>query len=260
MLRSLSTASTGMTAQQMNMDVIANNLANASTTGFKKSRGNFEDLMYEKVQTPGAETTSNSRLPTGTQVGMGAKTVSVEKVFNQGTFTQTSNSLDVAIEGRGFFKILKGSDEVYTRSGAFKMDKDGAVVDAQGNKLQPEITVPKTTVTITIDSGGTVTCTDATGKTVGTNNLRLYDFPNPAGLVSNGHNYFVASESSGDVTEGEPGSEQYGTLMQGYLEASNISVVEEMVNMIMSQRAYEANSKIIKTADEMLRMANNVQS
>lgn len=260
MLRSLNTAATGMTAQQMNMDVIANNLANASTTGYKKSRGNFEDLMYEKISTPGSETSTNSRIPTGIQVGMGAKTVSVEKVFNQGNFTQTSNSLDIAIEGKGFFKILRGSDEVYTRAGSFKLDKDSYVVDAQGNKVQPEINVPKTTTSITIDSGGVVTCTDSTGKTVATTNMRLYDFPNPSGLVSSGHNYFKASESSGDVVEGEPGTDQLGTLMQGYLEASNISVVEEMVNMIMSQRAYEANSKIIKTADEMLRMANNVQS
>lgn len=260
MLRSLNTASTGMTAQQMNMDVIANNLANSSTTGYKKSRGNFEDLMYEKVSTPGAETINNSRIPTGIQVGMGSKTVSVEKVFNQGNFTQTGNSLDMAIEGRGFFKVLRGSNEVYTRAGAFKLDKDANVVDAQGNKVQPEINIPKTTVTITIDSGGVVTCTDSTGKTVATSNMRMYDFPNPSGLVSSGHNYFVPSEASGDVTEGEPGSDQFGTVMQGYLESSNISVVEEMVNMIMSQRAYEANSKIIKTADEMLRMANNVQS
>jgi flagellar basal-body rod protein FlgG len=260
MLRSLNTASTGMMAQQINLDVIANNLANSSTTGFKKSRGNFEDLMYEGSSTPGAQTANNTVIPTGTQVGLGAKTVSVEKVFTQGTFSQTSNNLDMAIEGRGFFKVLRGTQECYTRSGAFTLDKDSYVVDAEGNKLQPEITIPKTTTTITIDSTGTVSCTDSTGKVVSTSNIKLSDFPNPSGLVSSGHNYFIASDASGDVSEGTPGSDQYGTLMQGYLENSNISVVEEMVNMIMSQRAYEANSKIIKTADEMLRMANNVQS
>lgn len=259
MIRSLSTAATGMSTQQMNMDVISHNLANANTTGFKKSRGNFEDLMYQDLVTPGAETSNNSKIPTGVQIGMGAKAVSVEKVFAQGNFTETSNELDFAVEGRGFFKILRGTQEVYTRAGNFKRDREGYVCDSGGNRVQPEISIPSTTTTLTVDSGGTVSAVDSTGKVVGTANLRLYDFPNPAGLVSVGHNYFIPSDASGDVTEGEPGTEQYGTVLQGYIETANINVVEEMVNMILSQRAYEANSKIIKSADEMLQMANNVK-
>lgn len=259
MIRSLATAATGMTAQQTNLDVIAHNLANANTTAFKRSRGNFEDLIYQTITTPGAETGNNSRIPTGIQIGMGAKTVSVEKIFEQGNFTQTNNQLDLAIEGRGFFKVLRGSTEVYTRAGSFKQDSEGFVVDAAGNRLQPEVSIPKKTVTINVDAAGTLSAVDAAGTVLGTSNIRLYDFPNPSGLVSAGHNYYVPSDASGDVTEAQPGTESFGTLLQGSLESSNISVVEEMVNMILTQRAYEANSKIIKSSDEMLQMANNVK-
>jgi len=259
-MRSLWTASTGMAAQQMNMDVISNNLANANTTGFKKNRANFEDLMYQNLVPAGAETSNNTKIPTGIQLGMGAKTVSVEKIFAQGNFTETSNQLDLAIEGRGFFKVLRGSQEVYTRAGSFKSDADGYVCDSAGNRLQPEVAIPKTATSIHIESGGTFTALDSSGTVVSTVNMRLYDFPNPAGLQAVGHNYFIPSPSSGEVTEVQPGTDGVGTLLQGYLEASNINVVEEMVNMILSQRAYEANSKVIKTADEMLRDANNVKS
>jgi flagellar basal-body rod protein FlgG len=259
MIRSLSTAATGMTAQQTNLDVIAHNLANANTTGFKRSRGNFEDLIYQNISPPGAETGNDSRIPTGIQIGMGAKTVSVEKVFEQGNFTQTNNQLDVGIEGRGFFKILRGTTECYTRSGAFKQDSEGFIVDAAGNRVQPELSVPKKTASINIDSAGSFSCVDSSGTVLSTSNIRLYDFPNPSGLMSAGHNYFLPTQSSGEVVEAKPGTEGVGTLLQGSLESSNISVVEEMVNMIMSQRAYEANSKIIKSSDEMLQMANNVK-
>ena len=259
MIRSLSTAATGMTAQQTNLDVIAHNLANANTTGFKRSRGNFEDLIYQSITPPGAETGNNSRIPTGIQIGMGAKTVSVEKVFEQGTFTQTNNQLDIAVEGRGFFKVLRGTTEVYTRSGAFKMDQEGFVVDAAGNRMQPEVSIPKKTAVINIDGAGTLSAVDANGTVLSTTNMRLYDFPNPSGLMSAGHNYYLPTQASGEVAEAQPGTEGMGTLLQGSLESSNISVVEEMVNMIMSQRAYEANSKIIKSSDEMLQMANNVK-
>ena len=257
-MRSLWTAATGMSAQQTNMDIIANNLANASTTGFKKSRGNFQDLMYQTISSPGADTSNNTKIPTGIQLGMGTKTVSVEKVFTQGNFSETGNNLDLAIEGKGFFKILRGAQEVYSRAGSMKIDQDGSVCDGEGNKLQPQVTIPKTAVTINVDPGGTVTALDGQGKAVATVNLRIYDFPNPSGLISAGHNYFLPSASSGEVIEGTPGTEEFGNVLQGYLESPNINVVEEMVNMILSQRAYEANSKIIKTADEMLHMANNV--
>ena len=259
MMRSLWTASTGMAAQQMNMDVISHNLANANTTGYKKSKASFEDLMYQTITSPGADTANNTKVPTGIQIGMGSKAASVEKVFTQGNFVQTDNKLDVAVEGNGFFKVMRGTQESYTRCGNFKQDAEGFVCDSEGNRLQPEVGVPKGTATINIDPGGTVTCVNAAGTTLSTTNLRLYDFPNPSGLMSTGHNYFVPTAGSGDVVEATPGTEGMGTLLQGYTESSNINVVEEMVNMILSQRAYEANSKIIKTADDMLHMANNVK-
>ncbi len=257
-MRSLWTAATGMGAQQTNMDVIANNLANANTTGYKRSRGNFEDLMYQTLVPAGADTGQNAKVPTGVQIGMGTKTVSVEKLFQQGNFSQTDNNLDMAIEGRGFFKVVRGTQEVYTRAGSFKVDQDGYVVDAGGYRLQPEISIPKTAVATHIDPTGVFTATDSTGKVVQTVNMHLYDFPNPAGLQAQGHNYFIPTPASGDVIDAQPGSEGMGTILQGFLESSNINVVDEMVNMILSQRAYEANSKVIKSADEMLQMANNV--
>lgn len=259
MIRSLYTATTGMTSQQLNMDVIAHNLANASTTGYKRSRANFQDLMYQTLVAPGSQTANDTQVPSGMQIGMGAKSVSVEKVFAQGEFLETGNPLDLAIEGKGFFKIMKGSDEVYTRAGSFKLDKDGFVCDADGNRLQPEFSIPAEAVNVSIDSGGTVSVTDQAGTIIATENLKLYSFQNPAGLLSIGRNYFRTTEASGDEQEGDPGIDGYGTLLSGYLENSNISVVEEMVKMIIGQRAYEANSKIIKTSDEMLQIANNVK-
>ena len=259
-MRSLWTAATGMAAQQTNMDIIANNLANANTTGYKRSRGNFEDLMYQNILPAGSDTANNTKIPSGIQLGMGTKTASVDKIFAQGNFTQTDNNLDLAIEGKGFFKILRGSQEVYTRAGSFKVDQDGYVVDAQGNHLQPEITVPKTAVTVHLEPGGTFTAMDSNGKVLASINMKLYDFPNPAGLVALGQNNFMPSPASGDVTEQQPGVDSTGTILQGFLESSNINVVEEMVNMILSQRAYEANSKVIKSADEMLREANSIKA
>lgn len=259
MIRALWTASTGMAAQQMNMDVIAHNLANANTTGFKRSRANFQDLMYQTISAPGSQTSTDNQIPTGIQVGMGTKSVGVEKIFTQGTFTETGNQLDLAIEGKGFFKVLRGTEEVYVRSGSFKLDKDGFVCDAEGNRLQPEISIPQEAVTVTVEPGGTLSITDQEGNVIATEELKLYSFQNPAGLISIGRNYFRPSEASGEEQEGQPGEDGYGTLLQGFVENSNINVVEEMVNMIVGQRAYEANSKIIKTADEMLHIANNVK-
>jgi flagellar basal-body rod protein FlgG len=259
MIRSLWTAATGMATQQTNIDVIAHNLANANTNGFKRSRANFEDLMYQTSVAPGAQTQTGTEIPTGIQVGMGARTVSVQKIFTQGNFTQTENPLDIAIEGRGFFKVLRGSDEVYTRSGTFKLDKDGFVVDPMGNRLQPEISIPDEATQVTIDPGGQLSVVDQTGTVIATALITTYQFANEAGLMSVGKNLFIPSDSSGEAREGTPGLEGFGTVMQGFLESSNINVVEEMVNMIVGQRAYEANSKIIKTSDEMLQMANNVR-
>jgi flagellar basal-body rod protein FlgG len=259
MIRSLMTAATGMASQQLNMDVIAHNLANANTTGYKRSRANFQDLMYQTIIAPGAQTANDTQIPTGMQVGMGAKSASVEKLFTQGNFTETENPLDLAIEGKGFFKIMKGSEEVYTRSGSFKLDKDGYICDGEGNRLQPEVSIPNEAVSITIDPGGSLSVMDQTGKVISTAEMMLYSFQNPSGLASIGKNYFKATESSGDEQGGQPGIDGYGTLLSGFLENSNINVVEEMVNMIIGQRAYEANSKIIKASDEMLHIANNVK-
>jgi len=260
MIRSLWTAATGMAAQQLNMDVISQNLANANTTGFKRSRANFEDLMYQTSVAPGSQTQTGTEIPTGIQVGMGARTVSVQKIFNQGNFTQTENPLDLAIEGKGFFKVLRGSDEAYTRSGTFKLDKDGFVVDPMGNRLQPEVGVPNDATLVTIDPGGQLSAVDQSGKVIATAALTMYQFANEGGLMSVGKNLFIPSDSSGEAREGTPGQDGCGTILQGFLESSNINVVEEMVNMIVGQRAYEANSKVIKTSDEMLQMANNVKA
>jgi flagellar basal-body rod protein FlgG len=260
MIRSLWTAATGMATQQLNIDVIAHNLANANTTGFKRSRANFEDMIYQTTVAPGSQTQTGTEIPTGIQVGMGSRTAAVQKIFTQGNFTDTSNPLDMAIEGQGFFKVLRGTDETYTRSGDFKMDKDGFIVDAMGNRLQPEVSIPSTAIQVTVDPGGLVSAVDQTGTVVTTTQLNLYRFANEGGLVSVGKNLFIISDSSGEAQEGTPGQDGFGTLMQGFLESSNINVVEEMVNMIAGQRAYEANSKIIKTSDEMLQMANNVRA
>ncbi|MDR3557631.1 MAG: flagellar basal-body rod protein FlgG [Syntrophobacteraceae bacterium] len=258
-MRCLWTAATGMEAQQTNMDIIANNLANANTTGYKESRGNFADLMYQTIVPPGANNANNGQVPTGIQIGTGVKTGSVEKLFTQGNFTQTGNNLDMAIQGRGFFKVLRGTQESYTRDGSFKVDQSGNIVDGNGYQVQPQISVPKTAVNVSIDPSGVLTATDASGNVVQTSNLQLYLFPNPAGLQDVGSNYYITTPASGNVSTAQPGGpEGAGTILQGYLEASNTNVVNEMVSMILSQRSYEANSKVIKSADEMMQMANNV--
>ncbi len=259
MMRCLWTAATGMDAQQTNMDIISNNLANANTTGFKESRANFEDLMYQTLVPAGANNANNTQVPTGIQIGMGVKTASVEKLFSQGNFTQTGNNLDMAIQGNGFFQVLHGTQQAYTRDGSFKTDQNGNIVDADGYMLQPQITLPKTAVSVSIDPSGVLTATDASGNVVQTSNLQLYLFPNPAGMQAVGNNYFIPTPASGNVTTATPGgAEGAGSILSGYLEASNTNVVNDMVNMILSQRSYEANSKVIKSADEMMQMANNI--
>ncbi len=259
MMRSLWTAATGMSAQQTNMDVIANNLANSNTTGFKRSRANFEDLMYQNIIPPGATTVNDTQVPVGIQVGMGVRTNAVQKIFTQGNFSQTENQLDLAIQGKGFFKVRKGDADVYTRAGSFKLNQEGYIVDADGNRLQPEISIPNTATAITIDAGGALSAVDQSGTVVATGQINIYDFMNQGGLLSQGKNYFTPTAASGDAVEGTPGSNGLGSLLQGNLESSNISVVEEMVNMIVGQRAYEANSKVIKASDDMLQIANNVK-
>ena len=259
MLRGLWTAATGMSCQQSNIDTIANNLANVNTSGFKKSRINFQDLMYQNSRTAGAATASGAQIPSGIQVGMGAKVVSVEKLFSQGDFSQTKNQLDIAIQGKGFFKLTQNGVDVFTRSGSFKVDKNGFICDNNGNRLQPEFAIPAKAVSITLDSGGKLVASGSDGKELGSVQIQLYDFSNSAGLQSIGQNLLVSSDGSGDPVQGNPGTDQFGTLLQGFLEMSNVDVVEEMINMIIAQRAYEVGSKAIQTGDEMLQMANNLK-
>jgi flagellar basal-body rod protein FlgG len=259
MIRSLWTAASGMAAQQLNMDVIANNLSNVNTHGFKKSRADFQDLLYQTLRAPGAVTASGNQVPTGIQVGMGTKPVAVQKLFSQGDYIETKNELDFAIEGKGFFKILRNGEEVYMRAGAFKMDSEGYLCTANGDRLQPEFAVPEDTVNMEVDSGGRLAAIGSDGTELTSTQLSLFTFANPAGLMAMGGNCFKPTEASGPAVEGTPGVDGMGTIAQGYLEMSNVDVVTEMVNMITSQRAYEVSSKAIKAADEMLQMANSIR-
>lgn len=260
MIRSLWTAASGMSAQQLHMDVIANNLSNVNTGGFKKSRPDFVDLLYQTLRSPGAATSSGSEVPTGIQVGMGTKPVSVQKIFSQGDYVQTKNPLDIAIEGKGFFKIMSNGEEHFMRAGAFKMEKAGKIVTSEGDLLQPEFTIPPETVNFTVDGGGKMVALSGDGITeLATSQLILYSFPNQAGLLSVGGNKFRPTDASGSAVQGNPGVNGMGSLAQGYLEMSNVDVVEEMVNMIAGQRAYEISSKSIRAADEMMQIANNIK-
>jgi len=259
MLRGMWSAASGMAAQQTNIDVISNNLANVNTTSFKKSRAEFQDLMYQTLNQGGSETPGGDQIPTGIQVGMGTETLGVQKMFMQGDFQQTKNELDVAIEGKGFFMVLSNDQERYTRAGNFKLDSEGNIVTAAGDRLQPEMTVPEGTLSITISKYGQVTAFDTEGVGAVLGEIELYGFPNPAGLSSLGHNLYSATDASGEAIVSTPGSEGMGTILQGFVEQSNVDVVEEMVSMIMAQRAYEINSKSIQTADSMLQAANNLK-
>ena len=261
MIRSLWSAATGMQAQTLNIDVISNNLANVSTSGFKKSRADFQDLLYQTLRSPGVASSADTEVPTGIQVGHGTRPCATQKIFSQGDFQKTENQLDLAIEGDGFFQVLQPNGETaYTRAGTFKLDSDGRVVTSDGFPMEPELTVPTDTVALSIGTDGTVSVLLA-GETEATTigNIELAQFTNPTGLQSIGRNLFSPTTSSGDVTTGTPGEDGYGTIAQGYLEMSNVSVVDEMVNMIVAQRAYETNSKTIQASDEMLQTATNLR-
>jgi flagellar basal-body rod protein FlgG len=260
MFRGMFSAATGMGAQQLRLDVIANNLANVNTTGFKKSRGDFEDLVYQTVRQAGGELPGGGQMPVGQQVGLGVRPAGISKVFSQGQYVHTENELDVAIEGKGFFKVMSNSIEYYTRAGSFKIDKDGFLTTPNGDRLQPEFSIDPKTVYVTVDTSGKVTCFGPDNKPLSTGQLNLYTFSNQAGLSSAGRNLFLPTEASGDPVEGQPGLDGVGTLAQGYLEVSNVNVVEEMVNMIIAQRAYELNSKAIQTADAMMERAYHLKS
>ncbi|MDD2319092.1 MAG: flagellar basal-body rod protein FlgG [Geobacteraceae bacterium] len=260
MIRALWTAASGMQAQQLNIDVISNNLANVNTAGFKKSRADFQDVMYQSVKTTGSPAT-NATQAAGIEIGLGTTPAAVTKVFTAGNITQSGNQLDMAIEGDGFFQIqMPDGTTTYTRSGTFKRDGQGRVVTTDGNPLMPEMVVPNNTTNISIGSDGTVAVTQSgqtAATTIGT--IQLATFQNPAGLSSMGRNLYQVTDASGDATTGTPGQNGIGTISQGFLEMSNVNVMEEMVNMIVSQRAYEINSKAVQAADEMLQQANNMK-
>ena len=262
MLKSLNTAATGMQAQQTNMDVIANNLANVSTTGFKKSRAEFEDLMYQTIKEPGTATGLNAISPTGVQTGLGTRTSSVQKDFEVGSPKITKNPLDVQIDGNGFFPIQLPDGQIgYTRDGSFKKDPNGKIVDHNGNPLQPEIIIPPGAQSqIEIGSNGAVSVTIGNSlapQSVG--QIQIVNFVNPAGLRALGKNVFVPTPASGLPQQGAPGTGSFGSLAQGQLESSNVNIVDEMVNMITAQRAYETNSKVIQASDQMLQYLNQLR-
>lgn len=260
MIRALYSAASGLQAQQMNIDVIANNMANINTVGFKGSRTEFQDLLYQNERASGAASSSSTDLPVGLQVGLGTQPVATTRLFTQGDFQSTGNSLDFVIEGNGFFQVTTPSGETaYTRAGSFHLSSTGTLVNADGYTLNPQITIPSNAETITVGTDGTVSVTlpnQSAAQQVGT--IQLAIFQNPAGMNSIGKTLFLPTSASGDAITGTPGENGIGTINQGYLESSNVSVVEEMVNMIAGQRAYETNSKVVNAANEMLQTMNNV--
>jgi flagellar basal-body rod protein FlgG len=261
MIRALFSAASGMTAQQINVDNIAHNLANANTAGYKMRRAQFQDLLYQSMVQPGAPASQQTVVPTGLQVGLGTRAASNEIIFTQGNFSATNNPFDFVIQGKGFFQVRRASGEVaYTRDGSFHLDRDGNMVTSDGEALEPQITIPADAQTITVSPDGTVSYTlpgQSSSQTAG--QIQLAGFPNPAGLNSIGRNLYIATDASGEATVANPGGQEgLGTLLQGYTEQSNVSVVEEFINLIVSQRAYEANSKVVKAADEMYQQVNNL--
>jgi flagellar basal-body rod protein FlgG len=261
MFRSLYTAASGMTAQQMNLDNIANNLANSSTAGFRSRRIQFQDMIYQNMVTPGAAATQQTTVAAGLQIGLGTRPGVSEVVQTQGEFSATGNNLDLAIQGSGFFQIkLPDGQMGYTRSGSFQMDAQGNVVTADGNPLEPALTIPSTAQSVTIGSDGTVSVTlpgQTASQQIGS--IQLAMFANPGGLNSVGSNILMPTTASGDAIVGTPGgSEGLGTLQQGMVEQSNVNVVDEFINMIVAQRAYESNSRVVQATDQMLQQLNSL--
>jgi flagellar basal-body rod protein FlgG len=261
MIRALFSAASGMTAQQLNVDNIANNLANANTAGYKLRRAQFQDLLYQSMVQPGTSAGQQTIVPTGLQIGLGTRAASNEIIFTQGDFSQTNNPLDVVIQGNGFFQVLRPTgDLAYTRSGSFHLDKDGNLVTSDGDPVQPQITIPPNAQAINIATDGTVSYTlpgQPAAQLAG--QMQLAIFQNPSGLNSIGRSLYLPTDASGDPTVASPGGQEgIGTLLQGYTEQSNVSVVDEFISLITAQRAYEANSKVVKAADEMYQQVNNL--
>jgi len=261
MMQSLYTGSTGMLGMQTQIDTTANNIANVNTIAFKKSRAEFADLMYKVMQYAGTSTSDVTKSPTGIEVGLGVRPTAINKIFSEGTLKQTDNQLDVAVTGNGFFKLeLPDGSEVYSRNGAFKVDQDGTMVNADGYKLIPEVVIPEDATDITIGTDGTITVVQA-GQTQATQigQILLTSFINPAGLHSTGDNLYVETDSSGQPVDDTPGVNGLGTLRQGFVEQSNVQLVVELTDLITGQRAYDANSKVITTSDEMLQTTNSLK-
>jgi flagellar basal-body rod protein FlgG len=260
MSQALFTAATGMQVQQRNLDNIANNIANSSTVGFKRARLEFQDILYQNLRTPGASASAGALFPVGLQIGLGARPVASEKIFLQGDFQQTNNPLNLVIEGNGFFQVqLANGDLAYTRAGAFHLNAEGQIVTVTGEPLEPAITIPADATSITIGLDGTVSVTQpgqGAAQTVG--QIQIASFPNAGGLSAIGRNLFRETAASGQATVGAPDTDGLGALNQGFLEGSNVSVVEELVALISAQRAYETNSKVITAADRMLSTVNQV--
>ncbi|RKP45360.1 flagellar basal-body rod protein FlgG [Pararobbsia silviterrae] len=261
MNRSLYIAATGMNAQQTNLDVISNNIANVSTNGFKGSRAVFQDLLYQTVRQPGASSTDTTQLPSGMQLGTGVQEVATERLYSQGSLTQTTNAKDLAINGSGFFQVqMPDGTTAYTRDGEFQTDQNGVLVTAEGYQVQPQITIPQNATSFTVGSDGTVTITTpANVNATQIGSIQLANFINPAGLEALGQNLFSETSTSGAPQVGTPGLNGLGSLQQGYVEASNVNVVQELVNMIQTQRAYELNSKAVETSDQMLQKLTSIQ-
>lgn len=261
MIRALYSAGSGMTAQQMNVDNISHNLANANTTGFKMRRTQFQDLLYQSMVQPGAAAGAQTVVPTGLQLGLGTRPVGNEIIFTQGNFESTNNPLDIVIQGKGFFQVRRPSGELaYTRAGNFHLDRDGNMVTSDGDPLEPQITLPPEAQSITVAADGTVSYTQP-GQTATqlVGQIQIANFANPAGLNSIGRNLLTPTDASGQPVLAAPGGQEgLGSLLQGYIEGSNVSVVDEFINLIVSQRAYEANSKVVKAADDMYQQVNNI--
>jgi flagellar basal-body rod protein FlgG len=262
MIRALYSAASGMNAQQLNVDNIANNIANANTNGFKTRRAQFQDLLYQSMIQPGAAAGQQSTIPTGLQLGLGTRAASSEIIFTQGDFVQTNNPLDAVIQGNGFFQIRRASgDLAYSKAGSFHLNRDGQVVTGNGDLLEPPVTLPQDAQSVTIATDGTVSYTkpgQSSAQQAG--QIQLANFANPSGLNNIGNNLFLPTDASGDPQVGAPGGQEgMGTLLQGFTEQSNVSVVQEFINLIVSQRAYEANSKVVKAADEMYQQVNNLK-
>jgi len=261
MIRSLYTAATGMIAQQQQMDVTSNNIANVNTTGFKKGRAEFKDLLYQQLNFSANQVNGDTLKPVGIEVGLGTKISAINTMHTQGSLKETGNNLDIAITGQGFLKIaLPNGEFAYTRDGNLKIDANGTIVTSSGNPIEPEMVVPDTTTNINISSDGLITARLSDNSTIEVGQMNLYNFTNPAGLHHIGSNNFLETPNSGAEIESTPGINGLGTLEQGFLETSNVQLVNEMTDLITGQRAYEANSKTIKTADDMLQIINNLKA